>query len=84
MKNYLLFGTIVIGLTTSCSHPTQSDNTHKTINQTIATDNTNKTNKKMITQKITPSLWVETTDAKAVADYYLSKLISLIDLKVIP
>jgi len=71
MKNYLLFGTIVIGLTTSCSHPTQSDNTHKTINQTIATDNTNKTNKKMITQKITPSLWVETTDAKAVADYYL-------------
>ncbi|KAF5040827.1 VOC family protein [Petrimonas sulfuriphila] len=26
----------------------------------------------MITQKITPSIWVETTDAKAVADYYLS------------
>ncbi len=25
-----------------------------------------------IAQKITPSLWVETTDAKAVADYYLS------------
>ncbi len=26
----------------------------------------------MVTQKITPSLWVETKDAKAVADYYLS------------
>ncbi|MGL2966752.1 VOC family protein [Flavobacterium sp. XGLA_31] len=26
----------------------------------------------MITQKITPCLWVETKDAKAVADYYLS------------
>lgn len=26
----------------------------------------------MSTQKITPSIWVETTDAKAVADYYLS------------
>jgi predicted 3-demethylubiquinone-9 3-methyltransferase (glyoxalase superfamily) len=26
----------------------------------------------MIAQKITPSLWIETTDAKAAADYYLS------------
>lgn len=26
----------------------------------------------MIKQKITPSIWVETTNAKAVADYYLS------------
>src|SRR5690606_32807318 len=26
----------------------------------------------MNTQKITPSIWVETTDAKAVVDYYLS------------
>ncbi|MBI1267657.1 MAG: VOC family protein [Cryomorphaceae bacterium] len=39
----------------------------------LATD-TSKTSigKSMITQKITPSIWVETTDAKAVADYYLS------------
>lgn len=38
----------------------------------------------MITQKITPSIWVETTDAKAVADYYLSmqqKKIILEELK---
>lgn len=26
----------------------------------------------LITQKITPSIWVETTEAKAVAEYYLS------------
>jgi predicted 3-demethylubiquinone-9 3-methyltransferase (glyoxalase superfamily) len=26
----------------------------------------------MIKQKITPNIWIETTDAKAVADYYLS------------
>ena len=26
----------------------------------------------MIAQKITPSIWVETTDAKSVAEYYLS------------
>ncbi|MBL0049135.1 MAG: VOC family protein [Bacteroidetes bacterium] len=37
-----------------------------TANQTL----TNKTDK--IVQKITPCLWVETKDAKAVADYYLS------------
>lgn len=35
-------------------------------------NNKNIKNKKMIAQKITPSLWVETKDAKAVVDYYLS------------
>lgn len=34
------------------------------------TTSVKKTN--MISQKITPSIWVETTDAKAAADYYLS------------
>ena len=29
-------------------------------------------NSDMISQRITPCLWVETKDAKAVADYYLS------------
>jgi len=29
-------------------------------------------NNNMISQKIAPSIWVETRDAKAVADYYLS------------
>jgi len=72
MNNYLLLGSIVIGLTTSCSNSSQSNNAAKAINQTVATNNNNKTNKNMITQKITPSIWVETTDAKAVADYYLT------------
>ncbi|MBK9479543.1 MAG: VOC family protein [Bacteroidetes bacterium] len=37
-----------------------------TINQTLSSKND------MIKQKITPCLWVETTDAKTVTDYYLS------------
>ena len=72
MNNYLFLGAIVIGLTTSCSNSSQSNNPDKAISLTVATNDTTKTNKNMITQKITPCLWVETTDAKAVADYYLS------------
>lgn len=44
----------------------ENSNTDTTSNQTLV----NQTD--MIKQKITPCLWVETTDAKAVADYYLS------------
>jgi predicted 3-demethylubiquinone-9 3-methyltransferase (glyoxalase superfamily) len=72
MNKFLLFGTIVIGLTTSCSNSNQSNNKNKSLNQTVTANDTTKTTKNMITQKITPSIWVETTDAKAVADYYLS------------
>src|SRR5690606_8623999 len=72
MNKLLLFGTIVIGLTTSCSNSNQSNNNDKSVNQTVTTNDTTKTTKNMITQKITPSIWVETTDAKAVAEYYLS------------
>lgn len=74
MNKLLFFGTIVISLTTSCSNSRQSNNSDNSINQTLATNDTSKTikNKNMVTQKITPSLWVETKDAKAVADYYLS------------
>ena len=72
MNNYLFLGAIVIGMITSCSNSTQSNNADEAISQTVAINNTTKTTKNMITQKITPSIWVETTDAKAVADYYLS------------
>lgn len=72
MHKHLLLGAIVISLATSCTNSDQSNNTDQAINQSVATNNTAKPNKSMITQKITPSLWVETTDAKAVADYYLS------------
>jgi predicted 3-demethylubiquinone-9 3-methyltransferase (glyoxalase superfamily) len=49
----------------------QQDTHHKNkIEATANETSANKTDK--IIQKITPCLWVETKDAKAVADYYLS------------
>lgn len=72
MKKYgfrILIALIVVNAM-ACGNDQQ--NTHNksemdtTANQTLV----NKTDK--IIQKITPCLWVETKDAKAVADYYLS------------
>ncbi|MBX9778995.1 MAG: VOC family protein [Chitinophagaceae bacterium] len=64
----LIFRTAVFFiLSTSCLDQNKSKNSDNSIiaNDTIM-------NKKVIQQKITPCLWVETKDAKAVADYYLS------------
>ncbi|MBR2647584.1 MAG: VOC family protein [Sediminibacterium sp.] len=64
----LIFRTAVFFiLSTSCLDQNKSKNADNSIiaNDTIM-------NKKVIQQKITPCLWVETKDAKAVADYYLS------------
>lgn len=64
----LIFRTAVFFiLSTSCLDQNKSKNADDSIiaNDTIM-------NKKVIQQKITPCLWVETKDAKAVADYYLS------------
>ena len=74
MNKLLILGTIVIGLTSSCSNSNESTNDDKSMSQKSATSDPNKkpSSKTMISQKITPSIWVETTDAKAVADYYLS------------
>jgi len=72
MNKLIILGAIAIGLTTSCSNSGQSNNADEANSQNVATNNINKTNKNMIAQKITPSIWVETTDAKSVADYYLS------------
>ncbi len=72
--NKLFFPTaIIFCLTTSCSNPKQSGHTDNAINQIVIANDSSKNfkNKNMITQKITPYLWVE-KDAKAVADYYLS------------
>jgi len=56
----------VIGCGNSKQNSNDNDKTDTTSNQTV-------TNKPDINkQKITPNIWVETTDAKAVADYYLS------------
>lgn len=73
-KLILFLGTIVLSLTSSCTNSSKSNNTDNSINLRLATNDTDKTikNKNRIIQKITPSLWVETKDAKAVADYYLS------------
>ncbi len=70
MNKILFLGTIVISLVSSCSNSSQSNNTDKALS-TIDSSKTIKYNDK-VTQKITPSLWVETRDAKAVANYYLS------------
>jgi predicted 3-demethylubiquinone-9 3-methyltransferase (glyoxalase superfamily) len=47
-------------------------NSQQNSNENSKTDTTTLKKADMILQKITPSIWVETTDAKAVADYYLS------------
>jgi len=71
MKNYkLTFSTALViaglmGCGDSRQHTHQNNKVDTIPNQTVA----KKTG--MITQKITPSLWVE-KDAKAVANYYLS------------
>jgi predicted 3-demethylubiquinone-9 3-methyltransferase (glyoxalase superfamily) len=71
--NKLFFPTaIIFCLTTSCSNPKQSGKPDNAINQIETANDSSKNNKIMIKQKITPCLWVETKDAKAVADYYLS------------
>ena len=68
--NKLIFpAALVICLTVTCCNSKQSTNTDSTSNK-IASDSIE--GKKMIEQKITPCLWVETKDAKAVVDYYLS------------
>lgn len=65
-----LFPVFIFATILSCKNTPQAikDNskTDTTSSQTIM----KKTN--MLKQKITPCLWVETKDAKAVADYYLS------------
>jgi predicted 3-demethylubiquinone-9 3-methyltransferase (glyoxalase superfamily) len=70
MNKLMLMVAVVYCFTISCSNPNQSDAaSHQT---TMANDTIhNIKNNSMITQKITPYLWVE-KDAKAVADYYLS------------
>jgi predicted 3-demethylubiquinone-9 3-methyltransferase (glyoxalase superfamily) len=72
MKNHglnILIALIIVNVM-GCGNSQQNTNNNSNLatkaNQTLA----NKTD--TIKQKITPCLWVETKDAKAVADYYLS------------
>ena len=72
MKKYGLniFVALTIVSVMGCGNSQQNSNNDSKIDTTANQTVTSKTD--MIKQKITPNIWVETTDAKAVADYYLS------------
>ena len=73
MNKLIFLAAIVCCLAISCSDTGKTDNADKASNQTVMANDSGKdiNNKNMITQKITPALWVE-KDAKGVAEYYLS------------
>lgn len=72
MKKYklILLSAVAMANLFGCGNSQQHSDQHSKIdttsNQTLAI------RKDAIEQKITPSIWVETIDAKAAADYYLS------------
>jgi predicted 3-demethylubiquinone-9 3-methyltransferase (glyoxalase superfamily) len=72
MKKYGLKILVALMLVNAmgCRNSQENSNNKSKIDSTANQTLTNKTD--MIKQKITPCLWVETKDAKAVADYYLS------------
>lgn len=72
MKKYALqlLTAVIIANLFGCRNSQQ--NSHENINADTTSNQTLVKQPDMIKQKITPCLWVETKDAKAVADYYLS------------
>ena len=68
MNSY--FFAAMVFMLVSCTNANQSTEAGKADEVVMANDSKSKSNI-MVTQKITPYLWVE-KDAKAVADYYLS------------
>jgi predicted 3-demethylubiquinone-9 3-methyltransferase (glyoxalase superfamily) len=72
MKKYRIriLTVFVIATVMGCGNPQQQPHNNGKMDAAANQTLTNKTD--MIQQKITPCLWVETKDAKAVADYYLS------------
>lgn len=73
MKNYslkFLATLVMLNLLLGCGN--SQKNSDKTSNIDITSNQTLTKKPDMISQKITPCIWVETNDAKAVADYYLS------------
>ena len=72
MRNFMFkcLSVFVIVFLIGCVNSQQSSDKNSTID---STSNQNLLNQnEMIKQKITPSIWVETKDAKEVVDYYLS------------
>lgn len=72
MKNLILITATFAFLTTSCMNSNQKEKNDISSQDIVVKNDSIKKRENMIAQKITPCLWVETTDAKAVADYYLS------------
>ena len=72
MKNYgfKIIAALLIVHAMGCGNSKKDAHNKSNIDTTTNQTLTNKND--MIKQKITPCLWVETKDAKAVADYYLS------------
>lgn len=72
MKKYgqIILVALIIVNVIGCGNSQQNLNNNSNNDTTAIQTVSNKTS--MIKQKITPNIWVETTDAKAVADYYLS------------
>lgn len=72
MKNYgfKIITALVIVHALGCGN--SQENAHNESKKDATTNQTLTNKNEMIKQKITPCLWVETKDAKAVADYYLS------------
>ena len=73
MKKYgfnFLAALVILSLLMSCGNSQQSSHQGSNIESTSTQTLAKKPNP--IVQKITPSIWVETKDAKAVADYYVS------------
>jgi predicted 3-demethylubiquinone-9 3-methyltransferase (glyoxalase superfamily) len=72
MKKYKVkfLTALVIASLMGCGDSKQ--NSHKNNNTDTISNQPSVKKTDMIKQKITPCLWVETKDAKAVADYYLS------------
>lgn len=72
MKKYSIkfLSALIIANLMGCVNSQQNSNKNSEIDSTSNQTLAKKT--EMTTQKITPCLWVETTDAKAVVDYYLS------------
>lgn len=69
----LIFITIILAfLTMSCSNLNQKEKNDDSSKDDVVKNDSIKSSENMIEQKITPCIWVETTDAKEVIDYYLS------------
>lgn len=72
MKKYALKFWMVVVIASLLGCGNSQYNSHSDNKIDTASDETLTKKPDMISQKITPCLWVETTDAKAVVDYYLS------------